>query len=165
MPKRMLPRRLSNLISRVRSRCAGNKYPQTAAALEQLEIAVRSECKLTFRKSDARVVWASVKECPLGQRRRYFLLIVKCMTHQTGLSAKCGVEGSAASTANSNDDVTGMATRLFKYLINDYYEELCTKVTNWIARSLNVVEHDEAERTFLGRGQDAVKFKPVDNRA
>ena len=110
MPKRMLPRRLSNLISRVRSKCVGNKYPQTAAALEQLEIAVTSECKLTFRKSAARVVWASVKECPLGQRRRYLLLIVKCMTHQTGLSAKCGVEGSAVSTANGNDDVTGMAT-------------------------------------------------------
>ena len=119
----MLPRSLSDLISRVRSKCVGNRYPQTAAALEQLEIAVTSECKLTFRKSAARVVWASVKECPLGQRRRYFPLIVKCMTRQTGLSAKCGVEGSAASTANGNDDVTGMATRLFKYLINDYYEE------------------------------------------
>ena len=79
--------------------------------------------------SAARVVWASVKECPLGQRRRYFLLIVKCMTHQTSLSAKCGVEGSAASTANGNDDVPGMATRLFKYLINDYYDGLCTNVS------------------------------------
>ena len=83
------------------------------------------------------------------------------MTHQTGLSAKCGVEGSAASTANGNDDVIGMATRLFKYLINDYYEELCTNVTNWIARSLNVVEHDEAERTFLGRGQDVHNLREL----
>ena len=83
------------------------------------------------------------------------------MTHQSGLSAKSGVEGSAASAAGGNDDVTGMATRLFKYLINDYYEELCTNVTNWIARSLNVVEHDEAERTFLGRGQDVHNLREL----
>ena len=50
MPKRMLPRSLSDLISRVRSKCVGNRYPQTAAALEQLEIAVGSECKLKFIK-------------------------------------------------------------------------------------------------------------------
>ena len=48
-----------------------------------------------------------------------------------------------------------MATRLFKYLINDYYEEFCTNVTNWVSKGLTLVEHEEAERTLLGRGQEA----------
>ena len=51
----------------------------------------------------ARVMRASVKERPLGQRIRYFLVVVKCMTHQTGLSAKSGVIGPAASTAGGDD--------------------------------------------------------------
>ena len=63
------------------------------------------------------------------------------------------MEGSAASTAGGNRDVTSMTTRLFKYLVNDYYEEFCTNVANWVASNLNVVEHGEAERTLLGRGQ------------
>ena len=55
-----------------------------------------------------------------------------------------------------------MATRLFKYLINDYYEEFCTNVTNWVSKDLTLVEHEEADRTLLvadrtllGRGQEA----------
>ena len=51
----------------------------------------------------ARVLWASVKENPLGQRIRYFLVVMKCMTHQTGLSAKSGVIGPAASSAGGHD--------------------------------------------------------------
>ena len=48
-----------------------------------------------------------------------------------------------------------MATRLFKYLINDYYEEFCTNVTNWVSTDLTLVEHEEADRTLWGRGQEA----------
>lgn len=51
----------------------------------------------------ARVLWASVKENPLGQRIRYFLVVIKCMTHQTGLSAKSGVIGPAASAAGGHE--------------------------------------------------------------
>ena len=70
----------------------------------------------------ARVIFASVKERPLGQRVRYFELVVKCFVHQSGLSAKCGGIGAAASTAGDGHDVTGVAVRLCKYLLNDYYE-------------------------------------------
>ena len=38
--------------------------------------------------SASRVVWASVKERDLGHNVRYFLLVSKCMTHQSALSAK-----------------------------------------------------------------------------
>ena len=50
----------------------------------------------------ARVLWAAVKEHPLGQRIKYFLAVMKCMTHQTGLSAKSGVIGRAASSAGGH---------------------------------------------------------------
>ena len=49
--------------------------------------------------SAARVLWASVQQRPLGERIRYFLGVIKCMTHQTGLSAKSGLIGPAAATA------------------------------------------------------------------
>ena len=54
-----------------------------------------------------------------------------------------------------------MATRLFKYLINDYYEEFCTNVTNWVSTGLTLVEHEEADRTLLGRGQDIQKLQEL----
>ena len=54
-----------------------------------------------------------------------------------------------------------MATRLFKYLLKDYYEEFCTNVTDWVAKSLRVVDYAEAERTLLGRGQDVHNLREV----
>ena len=51
----------------------------------------------------ARVMWASVQESPLGHRIRYFLGVVKCMTHQSGLSAKAGLVGAVASTVGGDD--------------------------------------------------------------
>ena len=109
----------------------------------------------------ARVIWASVKERPLGQRVRYFEMVVKCMVHQSGLSAKCGVIGSAASTAGDCHDVTGVAVRLFKYLLNDYYEEFCANTYNWVFKSLSVVDRSAAERTLLGRGQSVHKLREL----
>ena len=117
--------------------------------------------------SASRVVWASVKGKPLGTRVRYFLLVTKCMTHQTALSAKSAVMGPAASTASSGRDdddvadVTGVASRLFKYLLNDYYEEFCTNARNWVITNLKVVEDAEADRTHLSRGQDVQKLREL----
>ena len=63
------------------------------------------------------------------------------MVHQVGLSAKCGVIGSVASTAGGNcEEVTAVASRLFKYLINGYHEEFCKNVHTWVSNSLRVVD-------------------------
>ena len=97
----------------------------------------------------SRVIWASVKERPLGQRVRYFEMVSKRTVHQTGLSAKSGVIGSVASTAGGKcEDVTGVAVRLFKYLLNDYYEEFCANTRNWISNTLRVVGDAEAKAPF-----------------
>ena len=52
-----------------------------------------------------------------------------------------------------------MATRLFKYLINDYYEEFCTNICNWVSRNLRIIEHSEAEG--IPPGQDANSLREV----
>ena len=50
---------------------------------------------------------------------RYFLLLAKCGTHQSALSAKTGVEGRVAVAASgggkAHEGVTASAVRLFKY--------------------------------------------------
>ena len=70
---------------------------------------------------------------PLVQGGRYFLLLVKCGTHQAALTAKSGVEGriaTAAAWANPKapGHVTATAVRLYKYLLADYYEQLVDSV-------------------------------------
>jgi hypothetical protein len=112
----------------------------------------------------AKLMWASAKHIPIGERVRYFLLVVVCMVHQVGLSAKNGVVGVAASTAGGTlyKEITGVATRLFKYLLNDYYEEFVTNTKNWVERTLlNPGQHNDAERTLLGRGQDVHRLRAL----
>ena len=47
--------------------------------------------------------------------------------------------------------------RLFKYLLNDYYEEFCTNVRDW-ANTVDIVEHDEAH---LDRGEDVHRLRAL----
>ena len=111
----------------------------------------------------AKVVWACMRQRPLAPRVRYFLAVVKCAVHQVALSAKCGVIGVAAETAGGKvyKDIAGVAVRLFKYLLLDYYEEFCTSAREWVLRALRLVEHSEAERTLLGRGPDVNKLREL----
>ena len=83
----------------------------------------------------ARLVWACVAERPLAQHVRYFLFVVKCATHQAALSAKAGVSGSFAEAAGGQlyKTICGTAVRLFKYLVNDYYEEFCSTARDWVS--------------------------------
>ena len=104
----------------------------------------------------AKLLWASVQQVPIAERVRFFLLVVVCMVHQVGLTAKNGVIGNAASTAGGSlyKEITGVAARLFKYLLNDYYEEFVTNTSDWVSAKLRVVEHNEADRTLVSRGQN-----------
>ena len=98
----------------------------------------------------AKLWWACVAERPLGPRVRYFLLVVKCATHQAALSAKSGVVGSFASAAGGElyKTIAGAAVRLFKYLVNDYYEEFCSAARAWTSTQLRVVAHGDGLRAL-----------------
>ena len=54
-----------------------------------------------------------------------FMCLVRCATHQAGLPAKSGIIGTIASVFGSmlHETITGVIVRLFKYVINDYYDE------------------------------------------
>ena len=80
-------------------------------------------------------VLACLREKGLANNSRYFLILVKCGSHQVALSAKYGVVGSAASAAatapTAPESVTATAVRLFKYLLSDYYEEFVKSTCRW----------------------------------
>ena len=78
---------------------------------------------------------------------RYFLLVGKCGTHQSALSAKDGVIGRAAAAAaeaagegKEFEDVVANAVRIFKYLVPDYYEDFKSSIAKWVHLHVEVVE-------------------------
>ena len=104
----------------------------------------------------AKLMWASVAERPLGSRVRYFLLVVKCATHQAALTAKAAVTGSFANAAGGElyKSMCGTAVRLFKYLVNDYYEEFCSTARDWVSTQLRVLAHGNGARQLATGLQD-----------
>jgi hypothetical protein len=96
----------------------------------------------------AKRLWACLQERGLGPRVRYFLAVIVCGTHQAGLTAKSAVTGRAAAAAARgllHEDIAGVAVRLFKYLINDYFEEFAFSVNEWVVRDLVILTPDEAD--------------------
>ena len=81
-------------------------------------------------ESTGKPLWACVKERPLAPGARYFLLVTKCVAHQTALSAKSSVMGRAAAAGEGElrKAITGVASRLVKFVICDYFEELVFSV-------------------------------------
>ena len=95
----------------------------------------------------ARRLWACLQDRGLGPRTRYLLLVIVCGTHQVGLAAKGAVAGRAAAAARGllHQDIVGVTVRLFKYLINDYYDEFVFSVSEWVRRDLEVLQPHEAD--------------------
>ena len=89
----------------------------------------------------AKRLWACVCDRSLGPRVRYLLVVIVCGTHQAGLAAKSAVVGRAAAVARGklHVDIIGVSVRLYKYLINDYYEEFVFSVNEWVVRDLVVL--------------------------
>ena len=93
----------------------------------------------------AKILWACRDHvCEQdGTVVRYFLLVGKCGTHQTALSAKNGIVGRVAAAAAGDsteyEGVTANAVRLFKYLVPDYYEDFKKSVATWVHDYLKVL--------------------------
>ena len=101
-------------------------------------------------------MYAAVKVSPLAPGVRYFLLAIKCVSHQINLAAKGAVMGPAAAVGRNigsapravTDRISGAATRLFKYLCNDYYEEFAQSVRDWVGRDLRLVSQPRSVAQF-----------------
>ena len=92
---------------------------------------------------------------PLAPGTRYFLAVLKCVTHQTGLTAKSSVVGRAAATGAGESElykaITGVSSRLFKFVINDYFEEFVFSVREWVCADL-LVQPAEAGEDLAATG-------------
>ena len=75
-------------------------------------------------------------------------MVIVCGTHQVGLTAKSAVTGRAAAAAARGklyEDIAGVAVRLFKYLVNEYYGEFAFSINQWIHRDLEILQPDDAD--------------------
>ena len=91
---------------------------------------------------------------------RYMLLLGKCGTHQSALSAKHGVVGRAAAGAAASagegkefEDVVATATRLFKYLVPDYYEDIKSSAEAWVRDHVDIVPFQPHAASSASDGQ------------
>ena len=101
----------------------------------------------------AKKLWKCVQEEGLGAGIRYFLVVVVCGTHQAGLAAKSAVLGRAAKVAGKKlyVDIIGVSARLYKYLMNDYYDEFVFSVNEWVVRCLKVLPAGQGDATRHAR--------------
>jgi hypothetical protein len=124
----------------------GDSQPQSAHDPEIWVFHVLVGDGIPTNEAAAKILWSCVVERPCGQRVRYFLLLVKCATHQAALSAKHAIIGQAAACTGGelHKVIVGVSVRLYKYLINDYYEEFCFSVREWVLERLRVVTAADA---------------------
>ena len=102
----------------------------------------------------AKILLAWVRRKPLSHGVRYFLLTIKCANHQANLAIGSAVQGKAAVVGYSNSAATGAnplasrvlrlrsksaasnicgaIVRLFKYLVSDYYADMCANLQDLV---------------------------------
>jgi len=108
----------------------------------------------------AKRLWGCLQERGLGPRVRYFLAVIVCGTHQTGLAARGAVTGRAAAAAARGklyEDIAGVTVRLFKYLINDYFDEFVFSINDWVVRELKVLQPHSADAADAHAHQAAIQ--------
>jgi len=107
---------------------------------------------------------------PLGQLR-FFLAVYKCSSHQANLAAKGAVIGAAAKVAAATGAdsglvgqkphlaVCGAATRLYKYLINVYFDEFALAIHMWVGQAMSL------EQLPPATARPQLKARPRDGAA
>ena len=102
---------------------------------------------INTNEAAAKILWSCLSATPLSPNVRYFLILLKCATHQAALSAKAIVEGVPAKIAGGELHVSlvGTAVRFFKYVLCDYFEEVCSAVQAWVQQTLDVVDVSRAD--------------------
>ena len=109
---------------------------------------------ISTNEAAAKLLWAMLRDKPLARGLIYLCLLVKCMAHQANLSTGSAVKYRAAACAGIQtpgktlgESWCGVAVRLYKYLLLDYFEEFLRVTHDWIDRHLEVLPweaHSEA---------------------
>ena len=141
---------LATSFERVLRSVAASVFPQPQKGMPEVwVIHVLIGDGIATNEKAAKILWACIEQQQLSPGTRYFLLVLKCVTHQTGLSAKSSVIGRSAATGAGGGElyktITGVASRLFKYVICDYFEEFVFSVREWVVQKLVVQSAVEEE--------------------
>jgi len=117
-----------------------------------LHILVGDGCKTN--EAAAKVVLALARGEPLPHGLRYFLIVVRCASHQANLAIASAVAGRAASAAAFNAAglgadplrrrlapfdcpsraVCAAIVRFYKFLVNAYYGDMCANLQEVVGR-------------------------------
>ena len=151
-----------NLVRLISARVLGQQ-PQAHPEVWLVHIIVGDG--IATNESAAKSLWSLVKQRPLGPGIRYLLCTLKCGTHQAGLAAKNAVAGRAAEAAGGtlHEHVCATCTRLYKYIICDYFDDLAFAAHEYVSRFLEVLPPSSADPAATGAtaGMQALYTKRV----
>ena len=155
---------LRSIAASVLPATGGDNPPQTA--LTDIEIwlfHIIVGDGIATNEAAAKQLWACVEQRGLGPGIRYFLILIKCGTHQVGLTAKNAVEGRAAAVAGGtlHQVIAGVTVRLFKYIICDYYGNSSSRCANGCFATLSSCQPQAATRPLKRRLQDCGRCTPT----
>ena len=125
-----------------RSSRAAAKRRKAAASSETLLLRIIVGDGINTNAAAARQLLACIVAEPLAPHVRYLLVVVKCASHQACLTVEAFTEGYIAKLAGGAlyKRLTGTAVRLFKYILCDWFEEVCNAVERWVSKTLTVLE-------------------------
>ena len=75
---------------------------------------------------------------------KFFLIGIKCCSHQRNLVVVVAICGSGMKRPLDNDVLTANCSRLYKYLAADYYEEFAANLRDEVSRTTRFLPLDEA---------------------
>ncbi len=78
----------------------------------------------------------------------YRLIVWLCAAHQANLVVQVAICGSLLADPVNQNGLCGTCSRLFKYLISDYFDEFSSSLRSWVTESLRLVQahQEEVER-------------------
>lgn len=90
----------------------------------------------------ARRLFQSLQDHP---RIDYRLIVWVCASHQTNLVIQVAICGTLLADPINSNALCGTCSRLFKYLINDYFEEFSASLRSYVVANCQLVACSEEE--------------------
>ncbi len=89
----------------------------------------------------------------------YRVLVWRCASHQVNLVVHVAICGSLLKDPVNSNGLCGTCSRLFKYLINDYFEEFSIALQQWVASAFRVTPCDAAAQA--AHRERVLKFRAL----